>query len=277
MRTLAAARSPHACPSIADHRLMRACSSPATSGLSAPSFSVGGGQPLWLDGSSGPIHEVNESESLEFSDQTVLDYIRFFFYFVRGDGGFVLIESPADLDAPSRHAPRPMVADEAEVLTLDQARGSVQAPRVAEQRRYLVTLARRRDRRLSGGALRLLGIGLLGRDDRDAGRRAGRIARCDIDVPELAVLRTSGVDGRSRSDRSRGRRAPGGCASRDEQWCQPGNLLLSPLQLGDAGRETDRTVDAHHVRNQSRIVIIESDIPFVEDFVAGLAAPADAG
>ena len=59
---------------------------------------MGGGQPLWLDGSSGPIHEVNESESLEFSDQTVLDYIRFFFYFVRGDGGFVLIESPAELE-----------------------------------------------------------------------------------------------------------------------------------------------------------------------------------
>ena len=42
------------------------------------------------------------SEPLEFSDQTVLDYIRFFFYFVRGDGAFVLVESPDELARSTR-------------------------------------------------------------------------------------------------------------------------------------------------------------------------------
>src|SRR5947209_17971193 len=48
----------------------------------------------WLNGESTPIHEVNESESLELTDSTVADYVGFFFYFLRGDdGAFVLIES----------------------------------------------------------------------------------------------------------------------------------------------------------------------------------------
>lgn len=41
----------------------------------------------WLDGSSTPIHVVNDAESLVLADQAMLDYVRFFTYFVRGDGG----------------------------------------------------------------------------------------------------------------------------------------------------------------------------------------------
>ncbi len=53
---------------------------------------------FWLDGSSGPLYEANEAESLALTDVTVHDYIRFYFYFVRGeDGAFVLIESPDEI------------------------------------------------------------------------------------------------------------------------------------------------------------------------------------
>lgn len=49
----------------------------------------------WLDGKSTPIHDTNSAESLILSDDTAHEYVRFFIYFVRGDGGpFVLIESP---------------------------------------------------------------------------------------------------------------------------------------------------------------------------------------
>ena len=85
---------------------------------------VGDGSALWLNGSSGPIHEVNDSESLGLNDQTVLDYIRFFFYFVRGDGAFVLIESPDELEAPPSEATSEMGAAD-DVLTLEEARQKV--------------------------------------------------------------------------------------------------------------------------------------------------------
>lgn len=55
----------------------------------------------WLDGTSAPVHEVNESEGLALTDGTVEVYVRFFFYFVRGESGpFVLIESDGDIVAP---------------------------------------------------------------------------------------------------------------------------------------------------------------------------------
>ena len=49
-----------------------------------------------LDGTSAPIHEVNEREHLELTDETVEAYFRFFMFGVRGDeGAFVLYEKPA--------------------------------------------------------------------------------------------------------------------------------------------------------------------------------------
>lgn len=59
-------------------------------------------QTVWLDGSSAPVHEANEAESLVLTDETVNDYIRFFFFFVRGGSGpFVLVEAQDDIDLGS--------------------------------------------------------------------------------------------------------------------------------------------------------------------------------
>jgi Flp pilus assembly protein TadD len=53
----------------------------------------------WLNGESNPIHDVNEAEPLKLTQSLVCDYIRFFFYFVRGDEGpFVLIESADEVE-----------------------------------------------------------------------------------------------------------------------------------------------------------------------------------
>ncbi len=52
----------------------------------------------WLDGDSGSIHSANEVEHLQLTEATVIDYVRFFFYFVRAtEGAFVLLESPDDV------------------------------------------------------------------------------------------------------------------------------------------------------------------------------------
>ena len=49
---------------------------------------------LNLDGSSTPIHEANSIETPNIAPQTVLDYVRFFCFFVYGDAGpFLLFES----------------------------------------------------------------------------------------------------------------------------------------------------------------------------------------
>jgi Flp pilus assembly protein TadD len=66
----------------------------------------------WLNGQSAPIHDVNEAESLALTKSTMCDYIRFFFYFVRGgDDAFVLLESPDEVGrGPAGAAAKPAKA-----------------------------------------------------------------------------------------------------------------------------------------------------------------------
>ena len=54
---------------------------------------------VWLDGSSTPIHATNGLESLELTDGTVHDYVRFFLFFTRANqGSFLLVESAQSLE-----------------------------------------------------------------------------------------------------------------------------------------------------------------------------------
>lgn len=62
-----------------------------------------------LMGQSPPIHEVNGIAPIQVTEDNVLDYLRFFCYFVRGEEGpFLIVESiddpdlPKDLDAQTR-------------------------------------------------------------------------------------------------------------------------------------------------------------------------------
>lgn len=59
----------------------------------------------WLDGQSRPIHAVNALESIALDASTLLDYVRFFLYAMRGEhGAFILLESAEQItlaDAPA--------------------------------------------------------------------------------------------------------------------------------------------------------------------------------
>ena len=62
-----------------------------------------------LNGTSPPIHEVNAKAPIKVNPENVLDYLRFFCFFVRGEEGpFYVAESmedpnmPADMDATTR-------------------------------------------------------------------------------------------------------------------------------------------------------------------------------
>jgi hypothetical protein len=50
-----------------------------------------------LDGTSAPIHGFNEKVPIRLREQDTLDYLRFFCFFVRGEGGaFYIVESADD-------------------------------------------------------------------------------------------------------------------------------------------------------------------------------------
>lgn len=62
-----------------------------------------------LNGTSPPIHEVNAKAPIKVNEQNVLEYLRFFCFFVRGEEGpFYVAESmddpnmPADMDETTR-------------------------------------------------------------------------------------------------------------------------------------------------------------------------------
>ncbi|MEM7618557.1 MAG: hypothetical protein AAF244_04135 [Pseudomonadota bacterium] len=61
------------------------------------------GNLYWLNGTSPPIHEVNAKAPIKITDDNVLDYLRFFCFFVRGEEGpFLIAESMEDTYVPKQ-------------------------------------------------------------------------------------------------------------------------------------------------------------------------------
>jgi ATP-dependent Zn protease len=53
----------------------------------------------WLDGSSLVVHLVNDGENVALQESTVLDYVRFFLFALRADeGAFTLLEAAAEIE-----------------------------------------------------------------------------------------------------------------------------------------------------------------------------------
>lgn len=62
-------------------------------------FAVSGpGGPILIDWTNAPIYALNKTVPLLLNDQTVVDYVRFFFTYVRGrHGRFIVTESTDDI------------------------------------------------------------------------------------------------------------------------------------------------------------------------------------
>jgi len=299
----------------------------------------------WLDGRSGPIHAANEEESLALTDDTVLDYLRFFLYFVRGDeGAFGLIESESELalaedgDGASDGKPE---ADEAEVSArLAGARAHVRpltTPTVDEQGGWVTSGVLAYGGCLFGATLAVAASGEVEMLDDEPLALLHGIAAPEYPSLELGSepdARRGSDDGGDAPDlRTRLRRArlieseaesesapPELDATADatrEPWDRPSfatrlreaNLIGSPVGpepirdrditeaivavlLEDAFRDLhsedegspmlvahfnpqatgDTPIDlfGRLVAGSLPVVVIQSDIPFVEDFVAGL-------
>ncbi len=55
------------------------------------------GNLYWLNGTSPPIHEINAKAPVKITDDNVLEYLKFFCFFVRGEEGpFLIAESMDD-------------------------------------------------------------------------------------------------------------------------------------------------------------------------------------
>ncbi|MDT5366837.1 MAG: cell division protease FtsH [Mycobacterium sp.] len=249
----------------------------------------GPGGTAWLNGSSEPMHATNEDESLALTDATVADYVRFFFYFLRADeGAFVLIESSEEIGSAEEPGDATKEeGDKDDVLTLETARGKARpllmrgldatgrwlldATVAYDGCLYNMTAAAERD-----GAIEMT-------DDDPIGLLTGLV------VPKAPTLELKGRPDDSRADPTLGVEP-----SRDREVTKAVVAVL----LADAIRELNAEARAgnallHHFNSQTQaekpiqqlarlvaeskaMVIFESDIPFVEDVVAELVAPAEA-
>jgi DNA polymerase III delta prime subunit len=232
----------------------------------------------WLDGNSLAIHVTNEAESLALTDETVHDYLRLFFYFVRNDHGdpFVLIESPDDIgpeDAdPATDAPNGLEE------RLAAARSAVRA--LGEHTKHVggnweldVAVAYKGGLFLSSLLVKPDGYVEMTNDEPAAnleglvipeyeplelelGMEDPAASTSDREVTEaiVAVLLEDAIGARDRDSAER-------------------SSLLRHFNTETGGGPIDRF--ARVVAGSVPVVIIESEIPFVEEFVAGLIEERD--
>jgi ATP-dependent Zn protease len=243
----------------------------------------------WLNGSSEPIHTANEAESLALTDETVADYVRFFFYFLRADeGAFMLIESGEELrlakdggDATNDED------DEEDVLGLEDARSKVHPLVMSghdDTGRWLLdaTVA-------YAGVLFTTSVAV---------EPGGEIEMMDDNpiglLTRLATPAAPSLDVKGHTDDSFDDSTLGIEPSRDREVTKAVVAVLLEDAIRELNAET-RVGNAllHHFNSQTQaekpidqlarlvaeskaMVIIESDIPFVEDVVAELVAPTEA-
>jgi AAA+ superfamily predicted ATPase len=272
----------------------------------------GSGETRWLDGSSLPIHQTNAAESLALTDATVQDYLRFFLYFLRStEGAFTLIESPAEItaaghdDAWFEQYRDKVDFDAARLwLRLQAVRSRVVPPKTRhtdESGRWLIdgTVA-------YGGHLFLATFAVAPNglvemvDDNPVetleGLSAPECPSLELESnPEALIEPDEGEEAETpplapSETGETSRKILSGSAElpRDRAVTEAAVAVL----LEDAIRERDSTMLLRHFNAETAadqpidrlrrlmvgsvpIIIIESDIPFVEDFVAGLIVGPD--
>jgi ATP-dependent Zn protease len=264
-------------------------------------------QTHWLDGTSAPVHEANEADSLALTAATVHDYIRFFLYFVRGDdGAFALIESESELaladgDVSAGHNGGSPEVDVSELQArLANARSHARpltAPVVGDDGRWVVegtvayggglfesTFAVDADGQiemLDDNPVELLGgiatpefpsleldpipsASLEPDGDTDVSDLVERMARANLIDPQSEEIPrdrdiTEAIVAVLLED-----------AFREVDSGEAGSSMLVRHFNPQAAGDTPIALLSRLVAGSLPVIVIESDIPFVEDFVAGL-------
>jgi len=250
---------------------------------------------LPLIGRSDPIHAANASERLMLNAEVVLDYLRFFVFFLRGsDGPFTLLETELEL-----------LPSDGETVTpeLEELRARIRPMRIGgqdSQGRFLVPATVAYDGTMwrttlavsAGGEVEMI-------DEKDP------VALGTARVPQCPYLDAPAAETEAPSAEIAPTEVPAEEDAMDEATPVPparpqaleetvsdreitravvsvllagavrervGNTLLkrfnSQTQADDPIAQLARFVSGSHP-----IIIIESDIPFVEDIVADLLEP----
>jgi len=297
----------------------------------------GGGYTWWLNGVTGPLHDINYGESLALTEETAADYLRFFCYFLRADeGAFALLESPQEITAIGydegwfENNIATLDLDQAAVWTRLQLARKDAAPlkvkETDENGRFLIDAA------IAYGTVRAAAVfgvdpggevemvddqsfmsmdGLMAPlhptlmlDVKQEYEEPARAAGEALGGEEMAAAAAAGTRGEeeeeeAKDEESSSSRIPSflqnlvaptpsyGAAGRDKEVTEAavatlleeairerdGSLLL---QHFNSETEADKPIErlARMVFNSAPIIVIESDIPFVEDFVGGLVTAA---
>ena len=254
---------------------------------------------MWLNGDSAPIHVVNETESLRLTEHVVADYLNFFLYFLRSDASaFVLVESGDEVTAgePGKE-PDGDVGDygEVEPLSLEAAKncarplglepGSGDGPWT-----FNATVAFKDGLFLA--SFEVQPNGEVEMIDDDLVGSLGDLATPE--VPKLELPVRPGVQSDGGRATSLARLAAGAddaprdrvvteavvavlleAAIRDlTSSIRPGSVILRPFNAEtQSGKPIEQLTKL--VVDSQPVIIIESDIPFVEDFVAALVVDGE--
>ena len=244
-------------------------------------------QVVWLDGDTAEVHYVNDLEQLALTADTVLDYVRFFVFIVRGESGpFVLIES-AGMLAAGTAPPETLAARRAAVVPLVlQGRDKEGSFRAAATIAYGDALFRTAISIQADGRIEMTDDAPLGGLDGIAAPECAPLTSFPTDSPPQKTPAKPVPDMMARLDKMLGSEATDKDLSTD--WRVTGSVvetLLADaasaamghtlLQRFNTSSRTAAPLEplARFVREFTPIIVVESEIPFIEEIAAGLLDP----
>lgn len=234
---------------------------------------------FWLDGTSTPVHAANDLESLALTPVSVLAYVRFFLFAVRGgDGSFVLVEDPAAIDSaqvPAEALPglqagvRPLALVDAPAATSMQITATLAYGGTLFHARFVVE---------ASGSIEMTDDEVLGALPATAVSdypALPPLPRGGLAVQAVAVAaalgKPPGADAAPPSDR----RVTEGVVSvllAEAAVAKIGHRLLQRFN-SQAGGADPLLPLVRFVREFTPVVLIESEIAFIEEIAAGLLDP----
>jgi AAA+ superfamily predicted ATPase len=222
---------------------------------------------LWLDGSSAPIHRANELESVMVTSAHVLDYVRFFCFFVQGtDGSFNLLENPENLTATTATAAelaaaRKIVAERSFTAVEEEGGFRVTAAMAYCGNLFATTLVVARDGEIQmvddSSVLKLDGIDYP--DGPTFAEEPGDPIPDALPAPIVAGSRTD-------------REATEAMVAVLLNEATAAKLNHTLLQRFNSQSEAAGSISTlvRFVSEFTPVILIESDIPFIEEIVAGI-------
>jgi len=227
---------------------------------------------LWLDGTSSPIHQANDIESPVLTSATVLDYVRFFCLFVQGtDGPFNLVAAPDALVATTATAQRLDAARKVLAECPFEAAEKDGGFRVTAAMAYGGHLFKTVFRVMVGGEIQMIDdTSVLSLDGIEYPNNP-MLADEPADPMPDASLPAAPIEPASHSDRQT-TEAMVSVLLTEATEAKLNHTLLQRFNSKSEAAGAIATL-VRFATEFTPVIIIESDIPFIEDIVVGIINP----